>query len=139
MSSALRPWRPEVVDLASDSCLIVRGERHTGVRLSERERSGRTSEGTPRRLARADAFSRVAGRSRCRRTARTSRPRAVAAAPPIWRAASSGPLLLWSSAELPLLVPRLLWSLLLWSSASSGPLLLWSSAELPPLVHRAAS
>jgi len=153
MASALLPWRPEVVYLASDSRLIVRGGRHTGVsfwaagnggrkggeksgRAGEIERGERSArekrtyqrageQGKNRKphLARADAFSRAAGRSRCRRAARTSLPRGrgrCSGPLPVCRAASSGPLLLWSSAKPPPLVRR-----------CSGP--------PPPLVRRAAS
>ena len=144
MASALLPWRPEVVYLASDSRLIVRGGRHTGVRFwaagnggrKGGEKSGRAGEiergersarekrtyqrageqGKNRKphLARADAFSRAAGRSRCRRAARTSLPRG--------RGRCSGPLPVCRAA-------RLLWS--------ANDLVRRCSGPPPPLVRRA--
>ena len=139
MASALLPWHPEVVYLASDSRLIVRGGRHTGVRFwaagnrgrKGGEKSGRAGEiergersarekrtyqrageqwkNRKPHLARADAFSHAAGRSRCCRAVRISLPRGrgrCSGPLPVCRAASSGPLLLWSSAEPPPLVRR---------------------------------
>ena len=91
---------------------IERGERSAREKRTY-QRAGEQGKNRKPHLARADAFSRAAGRSRCRRAARTSLPRGrgrCSGPLPVCRAASSGPPpshLLCSAAAL---VLRLLWS-----------------------------
>ena len=160
MASALLPWRPEVVYLASDSRLIVRGGRHTGVRFWAAGNRGRKGGEKSGRAGEIGVHRETRGRNRARREERageadlptsgrageepkaTPRPRGRVlprrrekSLPPSREdQPPAGPRqVLWSSARLP---SRLLWSaaaLVLRRAASSGPPLLWSSASSGPL------
>ena len=153
MASSLLPWRPEVVYLASDSRLIVRGGRHTGVSFWAAGNGGRKGGEKSGRAGEIGVRRETRGRNRAQREERpgeadlpasgrageepeaTPLPRCREKSLPPSREDQppAGPRqVLWSSARLP---SRLLWSaaaLVLRRAASSGPPLLWSSASSGP-------
>jgi hypothetical protein len=95
MASALWPWRPEVVDLASESSQIVQGGRHTGMAAAGNRERGRKEQArgkASRARGRLAAHGeRSAGEIREERRALAGRPtcsRTRAPAPPVEAAAA---------------------------------------------------